>query len=141
MSKEEALEVLTEWALYGCEGEDDEEVMVNNAVEVIETALKDYELIKQAKIIVADKDVSDEDLEKLINQRMFVGSLEQCEIKPLFDEETQKKLKAFEIIKEKRVDVSYLVISDDLHDYNEGLDRKWKLTQEEYDLLKEYFNE
>ena len=45
--------------------------------------------------------------------------------------------KALEIIKEKRVDVSYLVISEDLHDYNEGLDRKWKLTQEEYELLKE----
>ena len=68
---------------------------------VIETAIKEYELMKQVKIIVADKDISAEDLEKHINQRMFVGNLEQCEIKPLFDEETQKKLKALEIIKEK----------------------------------------
>lgn len=48
-----------------------------------------------------------------------------------------KELEALEIIKNKRVDFGYLVISDDLKDFNEGLDRKWKLTQEEYDLLRE----
>ena len=69
-------------------------------LQIIENALKEYELMKQTKFIVADKKVSDEVLEKLKNQRMFVGSLEQCEIKPLFDEETTKKLKALERFKE-----------------------------------------
>ena len=67
--------------------------------EIIETALKEHELMKQTKIIVANKKINDDDLEKLKNQRMFVDSIEHCEIKLLFDEETQKKLKALEIIK------------------------------------------
>ena len=71
----------------------------NQLKKQIKTTLKDYELIKQTKFIVADKKISDDDLEKLKNQGMFVGNLGQCEIKPLFDKETQKKLQALEIIK------------------------------------------
>lgn len=67
---------------------------------VIKKALKDYELMKQARIIVVNKEFSDENIEKLKNQRVLVGSLEQCEVKSLFDEQDLKKLKAFEIIKE-----------------------------------------
>lgn len=59
---------------------------------IVINALKKYELMKQTKVIVADKKVSDEDLEKLKNQRMFVGSLEKCEIKSLFDEKKLKEL-------------------------------------------------
>lgn len=54
---------------------------------------------------------------------------------------TQKKLKALEIIKRKRVDISDLIHSKNLIDYNDGRDRKLYLTQEEFDLLKEYFYE
>lgn len=79
---------------------------------IIETALKDYESMKQTKIIVADKKISDDDLEKLKNQRMLVGDLGQCEIKPLFDEETQNKLKAFKIIVEKEIDIWLLKVCD-----------------------------
>lgn len=47
----------------------------------------------------------------------------------------EKELKAFQIIKEKLVDVNWLKGCDELQDYN------WcnnvELTQEEYDLLKE----
>lgn len=43
--------------------------------------------MKQTKIIVADKKISDEDVEKLKNQRMFVGGLEKCEIISLCDKE------------------------------------------------------
>lgn len=104
----------------------------------IEKELKEYELMKNTKIIVSDKKISDEDLEKLINQRVFVGSLEQREVKPLFDEETQKKLKALEIIKDKRVNVSLLSCSEWLDFYNQEIAYKEKeLTQEEFDLLKE----
>ena len=116
---------------------------------IIETALKDYELMKQTKIIVADKKISNDDLEKLKNQRMLVGSLEQCEIKPLFDKETQKKLKALEIIKEKKVDIKdlyktlsfYLMHPDcELKEYiyyNSLKTAEERLTEDQYDLLKE----
>lgn len=116
------------------------------AVKVLETALKEYELIKQTKIIVANKKVSNKDLEMLKNQRMFVSNLEQCKIKPLLDEKTQKKFKALEIIKEKRVNIGYLLLCDDYEEYLDDFnDRQGEgnlpsfelLTKEEYDLLKE----
>jgi len=48
-----------------------------------------------------------------------------------------KKLKAFEIIKKKRVNVHLLLLSDSLEKYNFNLLPYRKLNQEEYDLLKE----
>ena len=65
---------------------------------------------------------------------MFITNLDQCEIKPLFNEETQKKLKALEIIK------NYIKVDKDEY----GL--CWiklfgcasiGIPQEEYELLKE----
>lgn len=108
---------------------------------IIETALKDYELIKQPKIIVVDKKISDDDLEKLINQGIIVGNLEQSKIEPLFDNETQNKLKALEVIKNKQVNVRYLFQCKSLRDYNfvyKGTKQSnLCLTKEEYELLKE----
>lgn len=60
----------------------------------------------------------------------------------------EKHLKALEIIKEKQVDVGRIILiintwfDDDfaLHRYNDFLENdldKWKLTKEEFDLLKE----
>ena len=48
-------------------------------------------------------------------------------------------LKVLEIIKEKKIDLDLLKISDDLDDYNFMCDMYYKniLTQEEFDLLKE----
>lgn len=107
----------------------------------VETALKDYEMMKQAKIIVADKKISDDDLEKLKNQRMFICGSGESKVELLFDEETQKKLKALEIIKEKRVDVRYLFQCKSLRDYNfiyKGTNESnLCLTKEEYKLLKD----
>lgn len=93
----------------------------NDLLDIIETTLKEYEWMKQAKIIVADKKINDDDLEKLKNQRMFVGDLEKCEIKLLFDEKTRRKLKALEIIKEKGlINLDFSLLSN-----------------EEYEVLKE----
>ena len=78
-------------------------------IKIIEAALKDYELMKQTKIITINKEVSDDDLEKLKNQRSFICSSEESKIELLLSEENQKKLKAFEIIKEKKVDVTYII--------------------------------
>ena len=52
----------------------------------------------------------------------------------------EKELKAFEIIKEKKVDVFQLIISmklNDLNEYNKRHAEYLHLTQEEYELLKE----
>lgn len=116
-------------------------------INIIEVALKDYESMKQTKIIVADKKISDDDLEKLKNQRMFVGSLGQCEIKFLPNEETQKKLKALEIIMNKNVNLQKLrkcfwephyYTFAPLDFYNAGMMRpEYLLTKEEYKLLRE----
>ena len=50
----------------------------------------------------------------------------------------KKKLKAFEIIKNKMVDVGKLFYCyESLEEYNKWVSEKDKLTQEEFDLLKE----
>lgn len=78
--------------------------------EIIETTLKDYE--KKTKLAKEYDDVNN----------------------------VAKRLKALEIIKEKQVDVYAVIESKSLKEMN---DRFWfpkeeyKLTQEEYDLLKE----
>lgn len=52
--------------------------------------------------------------------------------------ETEKSLKALEIIKEKSVDVQLLKNSKNVNEYNWYVHTKDRaLTQEEYDLLKE----
>lgn len=119
--------------------------------DIIENALKDYEWLKPTKIIVANKEISDKDLDELKNKRMFVGSLKQCEVKPLFDEEHQlTKLKAFEIIKEKMVNVCAFISWNNVvdFDYQKYLKLEYtylisgkRLTPEEFDLLKEVIKE
>lgn len=59
-------------------------------------------------------------------------------------EEKQKKIKAFEIIKDKKVDVGVFRFCESANDYNRairinenGLIHYVELTQEEYELLKE----
>ena len=51
--------------------------------------------------------------------------------------ENQKQIKAFEIIKDKEVDVFIFLHSGDLETYNDIVEDNRKLTQEEYVLLKE----
>lgn len=110
----------------------------------IEDALEDYEKIKQAKIIVEDDEISKEDFEKIFNyQKMFTNTNLQGEIKPVFDEENQKKLKAFDIIKDKRVLIWFLLDCDNASQYNHEIELRGEVyemvSQEEFDLLKEVF--
>lgn len=67
-------------------------------LDIIESAINDYEKMKQTRIIFDCKKISDDDLEKLKNGRVFVGNVEHCKVEPLFDEETQKKLEALDKI-------------------------------------------
>lgn len=52
-------------------------------------------------------------------------------------DDISKTLKAFDIIKEKEVNVFIFLHSGDLETYNDMVEDNRKLTQEEYDLLKE----
>ena len=107
--------------------------------EIIENALREHELMKQTRFVVADKKISDEDLEKLKNQRMIVGKLEECKIEPLFDEEILKKLKAFEIIKKKGnfLNLDHNETYDKYYIYDNEYYMHNEITKEEYHLLKE----
>ena len=52
-------------------------------------------------------------------------------------ETIEKELKALEIIKEKRVDIGWLIRSKNCSKYNLGVGRSQALKKKEYDLLKE----
>ena len=87
---------------------------------VVKTALKELEDIKSGKI------------------RFSVESGENYVAVPNYQYERDlKKLEALEIIKEKRVNVHLLILSNSLEKYNYKILPYRKLTQEEYDLLKE----
>jgi len=76
---------------------------VNGSFDIIEIALKKYEVLQEVHKDFIDKNI--------------------------------KKLKALEIIKEKRVNVRFLISCKTLKEYNDVISDH--LTQEEYDLLKE----
>jgi len=86
--------------------------------DIIETALKRYEEVKRSYGELQD-----------------VIACINCEHRP--------KLLALEIIKEKQVNMYYLLSVDTVEDYNEIIDMKYAtyenfhLTQEEFNLLKE----
>ena len=86
---------------------------IHGSFDIIETALKDYE--RRLKLAKEYEDVNK------------VG----------------KRLKALEIIKEKKVNVNLLFISEDVNQYNFYINAnvfQWEtrtLTKEEYDFLKE----
>ena len=107
--------------------------------------------VKQTEIVVADDKVSDEDLEKFKTQRKYIGSSEQCKVIPLCDEDTKRKLKALEKIKNKGcsyMEISLIVACRNYKDYcaemNSGriypnryeFEKAFK-TQFEFHLLKE----
>ena len=88
-------------------------------IKTLKSALKDYEKIKA--------------------QDKFVDEVWKASDLPNYSKEAKehnKQLKALEIIKRKMVDISDLIHSKNLIDYNNGRNRKWYLSQEEFDLLK-----
>ena len=112
---------------------------MNKEITPLEVAkqLKDFvlEFVKNGldrRFVIGSFDIIEQSLQSLERYDAEHLGIREAELN-----DVKAMCKAFNIIKEKRVDVSWLVISDDLKEYNEGLERKWKLTQEEYDLLKE----
>ena len=120
-----ALEIIK--AIFGELGENWEYMTVKEAypteINVIETALKENEELKQELVEWKARFSND-----------YIGKMVEAKVGAEY-----KQLKAFEIIKEKRVDVRLLLKSNDLQHYNNVAEFMGyeKLTQEEYDLLKE----
>lgn len=113
---------------------------------LIESALNDYEKMKQTRIIVGCKKFNDDDIKKLKSQSMFIGCLEEGKVELLFDEKTQKKLKALEIIKSKKVDMDFLFEEWEEENWefaleNYNINHEIELTKREYRALKKYFYE
>ena len=80
----------------------------NKCCDIVETALKEYELMKEIRV-TARFDLA----------------------------QVNKEHKALEIIKEKQVNVFIFLHSGDLETYNDIVEDNRKLTETEYDLLKE----
>lgn len=91
---------------------------MNNKCDIIESALKDQQ--KTIEVLSAEKTILSNNYNELKARH-------------------RKQLKALEIIKEKRVDVDWLICATDtVKDYNDKIKyQKHFLNQEEYDLLKE----
>lgn len=79
-----------------------------------------------------------------ITRRMCYNKLGQYEDIDESPEHLAKIKKILEIIKNKKVDVAlFEYVQTDVHPlevYNRCYRKEWKLTQEEYDLIKEYLN-
>lgn len=82
-------------------------------------------------------EVIEKELKELYGRREMMARLNEACEPHIIEDEVYKKARAFDIIKEKRVNIDYLRSCKSLEDYNNILIEKWQLTQEEYDLLKE----
>lgn len=100
---------------------------LNKRLDIIETALK---VLEQLQIIIGAKKI--EDLPKVA-----LETENACYSNSHILKKAENKLKALEIIKEKEVNVFIFLHSGDLETYNDIVEDNRKLTQEEYDLLKE----
>ena len=83
-------------------------------LDIIEKELKEYEQLKQLKLLPYPQENGEDYRQGVI-----------------------KKLMALEIIKEKRVLIDVLLDTDTIEDYNDFKSEQELLTQQEYDLLNE----
>lgn len=102
---------------------------LNKRLDIIETALK---VLEQLQIIIGAEKI--EDLPKVA-----LETENACYSNSHILKKAENKLKALEIIKNKKVNVGDFVRCKTIEDYNDYLcyGEKEKLTQEEFDLLKE----
>lgn len=92
-------------------------------LDIIEQALKDYDY--WVSFVKCYGDIKAEDLQRFIHNGWA------------YEQSGYKKDKAFDVIKEKKVNVTILMGCDSLEEYNKHPLSWKKLTQEEWDLLKE----
>ena len=107
-------------------------------LDIIETALKEYEKLKKEVNEISDFGLKAYrvELEKQINSnKKYRTTNKRLRVK------NQKLYEILRIIKEKHVDCFKLIAifrtSNNIEHYNQNYGSNWQLTQEEYDLLKE----
>ena len=83
--------------------------------------------------------IIEQELKELEERREMMKRFNDACVPTILDDETGKKLKVLEIIKEKRVNVWAIDMSENATEYNFSLvnDIPKPISQEEYDLLKE----
>ena len=142
MSKEltplEALEKIKDIIREDGEDIDNPRFLVDE-LSIIETALQDNYFYKYMINKICDfMGLDINPFEDLVNtENEMINYIYENECFRVDVATNKNKLKAFEIIKKKRVNVHLLILSDSLEKYNFNLLPYRKLTQEEYDLLKE----
>lgn len=120
---------------------------------IIETALKKLEKYENTKFIaMGSPELRNKEWLKDLFEKpsLIIADATPLEIKPIYSEQDQKKLKALEIIKEKEVNVSYLEYhfergNGGYGEYVRTMDAPYLdyypsskiLTKEEFNLLKE----
>ena len=78
-------------------------------------------------------------LDELFERREMMKKINEASVHSIIEDVTYKKAKAFDIFVNKNVDAKGLKVSDSLFEYNEmyAIFMHNKITQEEFDLLKE----
>ena len=111
-------------------------LLVKNIATIRQNKL-DNELRKELREWVL-KNAFPKELKALEELRKAFDSLvkENEKIGKMLSKEIEKN-RALEIVKNKQVNVAYFVLCLCLNDYNKYHSKKFQLTQEEYDLLKE----
>lgn len=110
--------------------------LVDEALDIVEQALQLLEAIKQSS--------PSEALESLEIMRCNLPHYYVKEYNTVKQEllKAQEQEKVLDIIKEKNVDIIYLKDSNTVEEYNSHFGcAVCKLTQEEFELLKKYFND
>lgn len=105
--------------------------------EIKEEVRKDIDTIKQALLRLDRLDAA---MELLPNRFSAVNNREIFIMRKEMFEKFQKQEKVLKIIINKKVDFYRLSISNNVNDYNSTIEfNEYKLTEEEFDLLKRYF--
>ncbi len=106
------------------------ELPYSNTIQAIETALKNYEELTSKPVILYGR--THGYTQSLIDY--VCKNYKEVKITNLDDE---KKLKAFEIIKDKKIDMGLLNETPNVEEYNNWCSDEAQLIPEEFDLLKE----
>lgn len=108
--------------------------------DVIEKALLELKAIKESKPskaleelenVIEEITISNADLRNTLKVSVLIATIKQALLK------AEKLEKVLEIIKEKYVAIFWVKESKSVDEYNYGTGETMKLTQQEFDLLKE----
>lgn len=82
------------------------------------------------------KEEYEKEFEVLEKELLFVRDIKPFDV---YEKENKKLKKVIEIMVDKKVSKFWIVMSESVDRYNAVMGKNYILTQEEYELLKEYF--